>query len=89
VPSALRQPEAEGLPEPLVDLADIVDGGQPPDGIPALDEPRFQRTGDVHWVDDLEQVLVVETGGEARAYPLQVLTHHEIVNDTVRACRWP
>jgi hypothetical protein len=83
LPSALREPEAEGLPEPLIDLTDIVDGGQPPDGIPALDEPRFQRTGDVHWVDDPEQVLVVEAGGEARAYPLQVLTHHEIVNDTL------
>jgi hypothetical protein len=83
VPSALREPQAEGLPEPLIDLTDVVDGGQPPDGIPALDEPRFQRTGDVHWVDDLEQVLVVESGGEARAYPLQVLTHHEIVNDTL------
>jgi hypothetical protein len=83
VPSALREPEAAGLPEPTVDLAEIVDGGQPPDGIPALDRPRFQRTGDVRWVDDPEQVLVVEVGGEARAYPIQVLTHHEIVNDTI------
>jgi hypothetical protein len=83
VPSALRQPEADGLPEPLVDLAQVVDGGQPPDGIPAIDEPRFQRTADVHWVDDPEQVLVLDVEGEARAYPLQVLTHHEIVNDTV------
>ena len=83
VPSALRSPGAAGLPEPTVDLADVVDGGQPPDGIPALDAPRFQRTGDVHWVDDPEQVLVLEAGGEARAYPVQVLTQHEIVNDTV------
>jgi hypothetical protein len=34
-------------------------------------------------VDGAEQVLVVEVGGESRAYPVQVLTHHEIVNDTV------
>jgi hypothetical protein len=84
VPSALRAPGSPGLPPPTVDLAAVVDGGQPPDGIPALDAPRFQRTGDVHWVDDAEQVLVVEVRGEARAYPLQVLTHHEIVNDTIR-----
>ena len=83
VPSALREPQAPGLPEPAVDLAEIVDGGQPPDGIPAIDEPRFQRTEDVHWVDDDEQVLVVDVGGEARAYPVQILTYHEIVNDTV------
>jgi hypothetical protein len=83
VPSALRAPDSAGLPEPAVDLADVVDGGQPPDGIPALDAPRFQRTGDVRWVDDREQVLVLEVAGEARAYPVQVLTQHEIVNDTV------
>jgi hypothetical protein len=81
--AALRTPEDPGLPPPLVDMADIVDGGQPPDGIPALDRPRFQRTGDVRWVDDTEQVLAVEVGGEARAYPVQVLTLHEVVNDTV------
>ena len=83
VPSALREPGVAGLPQPTVDLADVVDGGQPPDGIPALDAPRFQRTGDVRWVDDSEQVLALEVGGEARAYPVQVLTQHEIVNDTV------
>jgi hypothetical protein len=83
VPSGLRTPGAPGLPEPLVPLTDIVDGGQPPDGIPAIDRPTFQRTADVRWVDDAEQVLVVEAGGEARAYPIQVLTLHEIVNDTV------
>lgn len=44
VPSALREPQADGLPQPSVDLSDIVSGGQPPDGIPALDAPRFQRT---------------------------------------------
>ncbi len=41
VPFALRTPEASGLPEPLVPLSEIVDGGQPPDGIPALDRPTF------------------------------------------------
>ncbi len=83
VPSALRTPDAPGLPAPTVLLSEIIDGGQPPDGIPAIDNPRFQRTADVAWVDDTEQVLVVEVGGEARAYPVQVLTHHEIVNDTI------
>jgi hypothetical protein len=83
VPSALREPRAAGMPQPTVDLSDIVSGGPPPDGIPALDAPRFQRTGDIRWVDDAEQVLVVEVGDEARAYPVQVLMHHEIVNDTV------
>ena len=87
-PSALdavtsQEPLDGALPAPLIDLDQIADGGPPPDGTPAIDEPRFQRTGDVHWVDGAEQVLVVEVAGQARAYPVQVLTQHEIVNDTI------
>ena len=83
MPSALDDRDAEGLPSPSLDLERLVAGGPPPDGIPAIDQPRFQRTGDVRRVDDEEQVLVVEVDDDARAYPVQVLTQHEIVNDTV------
>jgi Protein of unknown function (DUF3179) len=68
---------------PLVDPADIVAGGPPPDGIPPIDRPRFQAAGAVDWLAAAEPVATVELGGEARAYPLQILVWHEIVNDTV------
>ncbi|MGH8998715.1 MAG: DUF3179 domain-containing protein, partial [Acidimicrobiia bacterium] len=45
VPSALDGLEGDGLPAPLVDPADIVSGGPPPDGIPPIDEPTFLNTG--------------------------------------------
>jgi hypothetical protein len=83
VPAALDGLTGPGLPEPLVDPADIVDGGAPPDGIPPLDHPRFERTGDVDWLDDDEQVLALRVGEEMRAYPVQIMLFHEIVNDTV------
>ena len=83
VPSALRDPADARLPPPLVKPDEIVSGGPPPDGIPAVDRPRFQRVGDVDWLKDREPVLALELGGEARAYPVQILTWHEIVNDTV------
>ncbi len=35
------------------------------------------------WLKDLEPVVLVQTGGDARAYPLQILMWHEIVNDAV------
>jgi hypothetical protein len=69
--------------EPLVDPKDIVSGGPPPDGIPPVDRPRFEVAGEVDWLAAAEPVAVVETGGEAKAYPLQILVWHEIVNDTV------
>jgi hypothetical protein len=68
---------------PLVDPDDLVAGGPPPDGIPPVDRPRFQAVGTVSWLADAEPVAVVELGGQARAYPVQILVWHEIVNDTV------
>ncbi|MGE0794734.1 MAG: DUF3179 domain-containing protein [Acidimicrobiia bacterium] len=83
VPSALDNPDDDELPEPLVNTAEIIPGGPPPDGIPAIDEPRFQTAGAIDWLEDDEPVLALEIGGEWRAYPVQILTWHEIVNDTV------
>ena len=70
-------------PAPLVDPARIIPGGPPPDGIPPLDHPRFQPAGSVAWLAPAEPVAAVQVGGQAKAYPLQILAWHEIVNDTV------
>jgi hypothetical protein len=69
--------------EPLVDPDDIISGGPPPDGIPPIDDPRFLAPGDVHFLADAEPVLAVEIDGDARAYPLQIMVWHEIVNDEI------
>jgi hypothetical protein len=70
-------------PEPLVDPSEIVSGGPPPDGIPPIDEPEFQPRNEVTWLDEQEPVIVVQIGEDTRAYPLQIMTWHEIVNDEV------
>lgn len=68
----------------IVPLEEIVAGGPPKDGIPAIDRPRFERVSSAdRWLEDREPVIVVEHGGTARAYPLQILIWHEIVNDRV------
>ncbi len=81
--SALTDPAAPGLPTPLVDPSEIRAGGPPPDGIPPIDEPTFLDPADVDFLEDVEPVLALELNGDARAYPLQVMIWHEIVNDTV------
>ncbi len=63
-----------------VPLDEFLSGGPPRDGIPPIDEPRFVPVGDEE-IDDREPVVAVEIDGRARAYPLQILTWHEIVND--------
>ncbi|HEY5720241.1 MAG TPA: DUF3179 domain-containing protein [Gammaproteobacteria bacterium] len=65
-----------------VEFDEIRPGGPPRDGIPSIDRPRFdsaERAGS--WLDPREPVIVVTRGVQARAYPLQILIFHEIVND--------
>ncbi len=67
-----------------VPLEEIVSGGPPKDGIPALDNPRLTSVAEADtWLSDRDPVVLLEEGGEARAYPLQILIWHEIVNDVV------
>lgn len=69
-----------------VDFADILSGGPPKDGIPALDGVRMIPVGRERKLDDREPVMVLEWPGEvARAWPIRYLIWHEIVNDTVGA----
>jgi hypothetical protein len=77
------QPAGVTHPSPLVDPDEIVPGGPPPDGIPPIDEPRFQPLSEVDWLSDRQPVVALEVNDDARAYPLQILTWHEIVNDEV------
>ena len=68
----------------LIDFGEILSGGPPKDGIPAIDDPRFVTVPDAaHDLDPREPVVGLVVGGDARAYPLRILTWHEIVNDEV------
>ena len=82
--SALREGmTAPLLPEPLVSPLDVLSGGPAPDGIPSIDAPEFERAADVGYLQPQEAVVTLTLNGDARAYPVQVMIWHEIVNDTV------
>ena len=83
VPSALEDRNHPSFPEPLIDPDALLSGGPPPDGIPAIDRPEFEQADRVDWLEENEAVLSLTVGGETRAYPLRVMTWHEIVNDDV------
>jgi hypothetical protein len=71
-------------PAHSIPLDEIVSGGPPPDGIPPIDDPVHEGIDEAaRWLDDTSPVMVVEVDGDVRAYPLAILTWHEIVNDTV------
>lgn len=82
--SALDDRFSDTFPEPLIDPHDIIAGGPPPDGIPPIEDPQFISVAEADtWLNDPEPVMVVDIDGDVRAYPIQILMWHEIVNDTV------
>ncbi|NQU61970.1 MAG: DUF3179 domain-containing protein [Rhodospirillales bacterium] len=64
-----------------IDFAEIISGGPPKDGIPSIDNPSFIPVAKVRNLAATEPVVGLVINGKARAYPLRVLTWHEIVND--------
>lgn len=60
----------------------MMSGGPPPDGIPSIDEPRFLSASEAR-LDPDDMVIGYARGAEARAYPHNIMVHHEIVNDRI------
>ncbi|RBI75844.1 hypothetical protein DQW77_04925 [Roseovarius sp. TE539] len=64
--------------------SEIMSGGPPKDGIPAISDPEFLKVSDETRIGGNEPVMTLEIDGAVpRAYPIRYLTFHEIVNDTV------
>lgn len=71
-------------PAHSIPLNEIIAGGPPPDGIPPIDNPVYESVeAAASWLSDSSPVMVVDIDNDVRAYPLAILTWHEIVNDTV------
>jgi Protein of unknown function (DUF3179) len=75
---------ADAQEKHIVPPDQIISGGPPPDGIPSIDNPKFISVQEASkQLEDSELVLGLNINGDIRAYPLQVLVWHEIVNDKV------
>jgi hypothetical protein len=53
------------------------------DSIPSIDEPSFLSISEADFLTAREPVIEVTIDGDSRAYPLQIMTWHEIVNDEI------
>ena len=68
----------------LISFDEILSGGPKKDGIPAIDEPTFETIEQADgWLESNEPVIQLIIGGEVKAYSLQILMWHELVNDTL------
>ncbi len=65
-----------------IPVEEVLPGGPPRDGIPALDDPKAIAASEAQWSED-ELVIGVALEGAARAYPVPLLEWHELVNDTL------
>jgi hypothetical protein len=65
-----------------VPIEEILSGGPPRDGIPALSNPMFVSADDGdQFLKKHDKVLAIEYNGVAKAYPIRILNWHEVVND--------
>jgi hypothetical protein len=77
-----RSPPSFDLRRTTIPRAEIFPGGPPKDGIPALTNPAFLAADAAKYLRPGDRVAGVVVEGEARAYPLRILTWHEVVNDS-------
>lgn len=67
-----------------VSFDEIFSGGPSKDGIPSIDAPKHISIAKADdWLAAREPVIEVLINDEIKAYPIQILTWHEIVNDMV------
>lgn len=65
----------------LVPAKEILSGGPPKDGIPAIDKPVFIKASAAKTMHDDDRVLAITRHGISKAYPIRIMNWHEIVND--------
>ena len=71
------------LDNAIVPRSEILSGGPPKDGIPALLEPNLISADQSDFMKPDDAIIGVVVAGEPRAYPIKILNWHEVVNDSV------
>ena len=68
----------------IIPVENIRGGGPPKDGIPALFNPEYltAKAADKLLKPD-EKVLGLNIKGVSRAYPIRIMSWHELVNDEI------
>jgi hypothetical protein len=70
-----------GSSEWLIPKDEVQDGGPGKDGITAISSPKFITISNVDFLFDDDLVIGIQIEDAMRAYPHNILDHHEIVND--------
>jgi hypothetical protein len=71
------------LDNAIIPKEEILSGGPPKDGIPALLKPTFIFFEEASFLKKKDQVIGVTINKKSKAYPIKILNWHEAVNDTL------
>lgn len=72
------------LIDPLIPKDEILRGGPPKDGIPALNHPKFiHGSKAVSSFSKEDYALIIKGNKTTKAYPISILNWHEVVNDEI------
>ena len=63
--------------------AEVIQEGEGQNDIPAINEPRFAMANTIDFLSDSSLVVGLNVDGVLRAYPLDILHWHEVVNDEI------
>jgi len=74
---------AFSLDNAVIPKHEILSGGPPKDGIPAILKPKFVSAEKAEFMKSSDGVIGVILNGQAKAYPVKILNWHEVVNDKV------
>jgi len=67
----------------IINNDEILYGGPPKDGIPALHQPQFIKADEADYLKPEDRILGIVIDDVAKAYPIKILNWHEIVNDKI------
>ncbi len=71
------------LSNATIPVKQIMHGGPPKDGIPAISNPKFVSVEQASHVSSSDRIVGITLDGVSKAYPISILNWHEIVNDEV------
>lgn len=71
------------LSNAVIPSEQIMQGGPPKDGIPAISNPKLVSADQANHVSAKDRIVGITIKGVSRAYPISILNWHEIVNDEI------
>lgn len=71
------------LSNAIIPQDQIMRGGPPKDGIPAISNPKLIKASQADFLGDKDRIVGINIDGVTKAYPISILNWHEIVNDKI------